>query len=117
MRNFADRFAKLERVSEVTMKIKFRQTGGFAGLTKAVEIDTAQLSPNEAEVMTLMVDRASFFEVSAPPSQAMPDREQYSISIESEGRSHQIDLGASNIPAQLKELVDYLAKKAQYENR
>jgi hypothetical protein len=99
------------------MKIKFRQTGGFAGLTKAVEIDTEQIPPNAAEVLKLMVDRASFFEVSAPPPQALPDREQYTLSIESQGRSHQLQLGASNLPAQLKELIDYLAKQAQYEQR
>lgn len=117
MDNPADRFAQLARVYEVMMKIKFRQTGGFAGLTKAIEIDTAQIPSNEAEVLTLMVDRASFFEVSEPPSQAMPDREQYAISIESEARNRQLYLGASNIPAQLKELVDYLAKQARYEKR
>ncbi|MGB3238068.1 MAG: protealysin inhibitor emfourin [Geitlerinemataceae cyanobacterium] len=99
------------------MKIKFRQTGGFAGLTKAIEIDTAQMPPNEAEVLKLMVDRAAFFEVSSPNSRAMPDREQYTISIESEERSRQLYLGASNIPAQLQELVNYLAKQAQYEKR
>ena len=99
------------------MKIKFRQTGGFAGLTKAVEIDTANIPPNQAEVLKLMVDRSSFFQVSAPPSQSLPDREQYAISIESEEKSHHLNLGASNIPAQLKELVDYLAKQAQYEKR
>lgn len=99
------------------MKIKFRQTGGFAGLTKAIQIDTATLPPNAAEALKLMVENSSFFEISPPSPSSMPDREQYSISIESEGRSHQLNLGASNLPAQLKELVDYLAKQAQYEKR
>ncbi|HIK32112.1 MAG TPA: hypothetical protein IGS17_07595 [Oscillatoriales cyanobacterium M59_W2019_021] len=99
------------------MKIKFRQTGGFAGLTKAAEFDTEQMPSGAAEALKLMVDRASFFEVSSPNLRAMPDREQYTLSIESEGQSRQMTLGASNIPAQLKELVDYLAKQAQYEKR
>lgn len=99
------------------MKIKFRQTGGFAGLTKALEIDTAALPPNAAEAVKLMVENSSFFEVAPPSPRGMPDREQYSISIEAEGRSRHLNLGASNLPAQLKELVDYLSKQAQYERR
>jgi hypothetical protein len=112
-----NRLARVERISEEMMNIKFRQTGGFAGLTKAIEIDTTKIPPNEAEVLKLMLDRASFFEMSVPSPGAMPDREQYTLSVESEGRSRQLQLGASNLPAQLRELVDYLSKQAQYEKR
>lgn len=84
------------------MKIQFRQTGGFAGLGKAVAIDTARMPPNEAEVLKLTIEQSSFFDVSAPPASAMPDREQSAIAIESEGRSRQIQLGTARSQYNLK---------------
>jgi hypothetical protein len=99
------------------MKIRFRQTGGFAGLVKSAEIDTEQLPPAEAEQLTALVTQANFFELPEPTAAARPDEEQYTIAIESGGRSRELHLGHLSIPAQLKPLVDRVAKRAQYEKR
>jgi hypothetical protein len=99
------------------MKIKFRQSGGFAGLVKSVEIDLDDLSGEEAEELKSLIEQADFFELPEPPRQTLPDMEQYSISIEAEGKTRKIHVGRSNRPDNLKPLIKHLAKKAKYEKR
>lgn len=99
------------------MKIQFRQTGGFAGLAKSAEIDTDQVAQEEAETVQSLVEQCAFWEVPSPASRSLPDQEQYSITIEAEGRSRTMHLGRSNLPTDLKPLVNYLTKKATYEKR
>ncbi|MGQ4646380.1 protealysin inhibitor emfourin [Lyngbya aestuarii] len=99
------------------MKIKFRQTGGFAGLAKSIEIDTEQIATDEADRLKSLVNQSSFFDVPQPISQTMPDQELYSITVESQGRSHQLHLSRSSVPGQLKALVDCVAQLAKYEKR
>lgn len=99
------------------MKIRFRQTGGFAGLVKSAEIDTEQLPPAEAEQLASLVTQTHFFELPEPRATARPDEEQYTLAIESGGRSRELHLGRLSVPAQLKPLVDQLTKRAQYEKR
>jgi hypothetical protein len=99
------------------MKIQFRQTGGFAGLVKSAVLDTEQMPAEEAEVLEDLVSQSGAFELSAPATGAMPDREQYTLFIESGGRSCKLSLSAGNIPAQLTSLLDYVLKQATYEKR
>jgi hypothetical protein len=99
------------------MKIRFRQTGGFAGLVKSVELDTEQMPAADAEVLNYLVQQADVFEVSISGGRSMPDGEQYMLFVESDGRSRNLNMGMGTIPAQLKPLIDYVAKQATYEKR
>ncbi|MEB3358035.1 MAG: protealysin inhibitor emfourin [Synechococcales bacterium] len=99
------------------MKIRFRQTGGFAGLSQSAELDTSQLPPTEATQIEQLVDQASFWEMRPPQRQIFPDQEQYSVTIESEGRSRTLHMGRSKIPPALKPLIDRLARDATYDKR
>jgi hypothetical protein len=105
----------LQKVEE--MKIKFRQTGGYAGLVKSIEIDSEQVSMEEAQRLQSLVDQAAFFDLPDPGQQVMPDEEQYWITIESIGRSRGISMGRSSVPTALKALINYLADQAKYEKR
>jgi len=99
------------------MKIKFRQTGGFAGLTKSAEINRENLSKEESDMLNSLVEQSKFFEIPEPTPDAAPDIEQYSISIESEGKTREMHLGRSNVPETLKPLIKHIAQKAKYEKR
>jgi hypothetical protein len=99
------------------MKIRFRQTGGFAGLAKSVEIDCERLPPEEAAFFRSLVDQAGFFELPEPPQRSLPDEEQYSITVEATGRARHLYMSRSGVPAPLRPLVDYLIKRATYEKR
>jgi len=99
------------------MKIKFKQSGGFAGLIKSVEINCDDLSEEESEVLNAMVKQAKFFELPKSTPHAAPDIEQYSISIELEGKTREMHVSRPNVPKALNPLIKHLAKKAKYEKR
>jgi hypothetical protein len=100
------------------MKIKFRQTGGFAGLTKSANIDADQLPDNETGMLRTWIEQANFWSMPKPSSgRSLPDQEQYSITIEADGRSRTLHMSYSSVPTELKPLVDFLRSKATYDKR
>jgi hypothetical protein len=99
------------------MKIDFRQTGGFAGLTKAVTITNSEISGEEADEINTMVSESEFFSIPEPPADTNPDEEQYFISIENEGQARKIFMPRSKVPSELKPLISFLKKRAKYEKR
>jgi hypothetical protein len=99
------------------MKIVFRQSGGFPGLTRSIEIDLDEITVQEAESLKSLVDQSRFFKFPEPVHRVMPDEEQVFISIEMTGCSRSIFLGKSELPDDLKPLVKYLSKRAKYEKR
>jgi len=100
------------------MKIKYIQTGGFAGLTKIAEIDTDKLSANEAEVYKKFIKESDFFNIpSIDDSRSLPDVENIIIKVEDEGKSHSVRFNILNIPNKLKPLVDNLQKLAKIKKR
>ncbi len=99
------------------MKIKFQQSGGFAGLVKSIELDRNNLSDEEFGALKSLVEQSKFFDLPEPDPQTMPDMEQYSISVEAGGRSREMHLNQSTLPKELKPLIKHMAKKAKYEKR
>ena len=98
------------------MKIRFRQSGGLAGLAKVAEVDAEQVSGRELDRLRTIVDAA--LAEAIPESQpALPDEEQYYIEIEIEERRQSILVARSSVPGPLRPLIDYLEKRAEYEKR
>ncbi|MHA1275855.1 MAG: protealysin inhibitor emfourin [Candidatus Helarchaeota archaeon] len=95
------------------MKIKFVQTGGFAGITKEAEIDT-DLEPEEStSAIQKALDESQFFSLQSKDSAPRPDMEQFFITVEKEGQSHMVQLDTMNIPEKLKPLINDLKKRAK----
>jgi hypothetical protein len=99
------------------MKIKFRQTGGFAGLAKSAEVDVNELPPDAAQAVQAIVEEKPKFSVPAMFRWNKPDEEQYQITVEAPGQSRQLHMTRSSVPAPLKSLVNHLAQQATYEKR
>lgn len=59
----AVKFYKISLWNILEMKIKFLQTGGFAGLVKAIEIDCYKVSKEEAENLRGLADQIRFFDI------------------------------------------------------
>ena len=75
----------------MTMKITYRESGGFAGLTKSAQIESDTLSEEETEALKSLIDKPQDFDISDRGREPMPDREQRSITVEWEGRSRTPD--------------------------
>jgi Emfourin len=99
------------------MKIKFRQTGGFAGLSKSIEMEQKSLSKEETATLKSLIEQADYFELPESTPQSAADMEQYLINIEMNGKTREIFVGRKNMPKNLKPLVKHLAKKAKYDKR
>ncbi|NQT17074.1 MAG: hypothetical protein HQ582_30230 [Planctomycetes bacterium] len=98
------------------MKIRFTQSGGFAGLIRTVQVDSDQVPNDEAGRLQTMVDEA--FRQAIPEAQpALPDEEQYHIEIEIETRRETILIARSSVPGPLRPLIEYLEQRADYEKR
>jgi hypothetical protein len=92
------------------MRIDFARSGGLAGLTMAVSIDTARLPPDAAAVVDAALSQADLAELAARPRQpaAGADRYQYDLTIERDGECHSLSFPESEVPPELRPVVDAL---------
>ena len=98
------------------MIIRFRQSGGVAGVARVAEVDCGRIPEEEAGRLRTMVDRA-LAEAISEPRPALPDEEQYSVEIEIEHRRETILVARSSVPDPLRPLIEYLDRLAEYEKR
>ncbi len=92
------------------MRLTFRQSGGFAGLTRGVEVDASELSEGLARAIEQLVRSG------AKASQATPearDLTTYALTIEDAGRTHQLAFDDMSIPAEAGPLLAYLQRRAK----
>lgn len=94
------------------MKIVCERTGGFAGLTLRAEVDSSELSATESRKMEKLVEGAKPFEQPEKAKGSMPDQYQYDLTIEDKGRAHSIQTNDTAVSDEMKELIDWVIKKA-----
>ena len=98
------------------MRVEFTTEGGiafFPGLSRPAVIDSADLAPADAAELKRLVDDAAFFERPAP-ARTMPkgaaDYQQYTISVDDQGRRHAIRLADPVEDPRLQALLDFLRR-------
>ena len=98
------------------MRIHFERTGGFAGMRVTSTVDTDSLPPDDARDLADMVDDSGFFDLPAAftsPPGGEPDRFQYKLTIESEGRRHTVEMGEATAPDSIRPLLRRLTTLAR----
>ncbi len=99
--------------------IWFERSGGFAGISTSIEIDSKSLSSEESEELKQLIDRSGFFKDykndSTPGN--MPDQFQYKISIECEGEKQTVEFGESTVPESFRPLINYMTQKARFKRK
>jgi hypothetical protein len=96
-------------------QVHFERTGGFAGIRLATSVNAADLPADEARALEEEIQAARFF---GQPEQIRsagnePDRFQYKITVEQEGKSHTVEVGESAMPETLRPLVEHLGNLAR----
>jgi hypothetical protein len=98
-----------------SLRISIERSGGFAGITMRTTVDARDLAPGEAQKLRELVDQAGF--MSLPPKIAsrspQPDRFQYELRLEEEGRQYAVTVSEEALPEKLKPLVKWLMEKAR----
>jgi hypothetical protein len=101
------------------MKIHFERSGGFAGISTSVTVDSNSVSFEEQNIVKNMVDTARFFEL--PSETPLPKRGadyfKYKIRVETEEKSHTIKTNDMTMPSELRPLVNYLEKKTKWSTK
>ena len=97
------------------MYIEFERSGGFAGLSLQLRVDTATLPEAEAAELQQMVQQSAFFTV---PEQSVAnlsgaDRFNYKLTIELDGQRHTVETMNSSSPASLQPLLERLTRMAR----
>lgn len=91
------------------MRVSCKKTGGIAGLKVSAEVDSEQLSAEQAQKMKDLVEQANLFDQpSKPGGKSMPDQFQYEITVEDQGKSHSFVTNDAAASDELLELADWL---------
>jgi hypothetical protein len=92
--------------------IVFKRTGGFAGLSTRMEIDSTDLEPAEAMELKQLIEGSGFFEAFTPGYSIiqMPDQFQYHITIEHLGNRRTLELNDGAVPDLIRPLIHYLVR-------
>ncbi|WP_339377709.1 protealysin inhibitor emfourin [Merismopedia glauca] len=98
---------------ELPMKIKFRQSGGYAGLRIGCELDTNLLPPEEATKLQSLVEQSDIFPTKSDRSENTADLINYEITIETKEGTHQVTFDDLTLPENIIPLLDYLQDRAK----
>ncbi|UFS72589.1 hypothetical protein LPW11_10420 [Geomonas sp. RF6] len=92
------------------MQIFFEQSGGFGGLRFHVAVETEKLPAEEADRVKGLLAEADFFHlpgrIVSPRPQ--PDRYQYFLKVEGEGKCHEVTVSEEAVPEHLAPLIKWL---------
>ena len=86
------------------MRLTFRQSGGYAGLSRGCELDSDELSAEEREALAWLVGQDEHREAAAPPSRAR-DALAYEIHVEGDGPSRTFFIDQANTPGAVEPLI------------
>ena len=92
------------------MKLTFRQSGGFTGLSRGCEIDDADLTRAEAARLRRLVERSRLADVAAPAEAR--DVTTYEITVETPDGVRRATFHDLAVPEQVQPLLDFLQGRA-----
>jgi hypothetical protein len=94
------------------MKVRYRQTGGFAGLSLGADLDTDKMPTSEAEELVRLVKQAALDKVGDKKSSGGRDLTNYEIIVDDSGRTIKGSFDDMTIPSNVQPLLDFLNRRA-----
>lgn len=94
------------------MKIRFRSTGGFAGLNLGCDLDTEALPEPEATLLTRLVHNAKLKKTSTKKSDRGRDLVNYEITIKEPQGATTATFDDLSVPPEAEALLDFLRERA-----
>lgn len=97
------------------MQVEFVRSGGFAGISLTVRVDSGTLPPADQAALEKNVSAAGFFDLPAQikPSSPAPDGFEYRLTITSSSQSHSVIVSEGVVPDDLRPLLDQLTDLAR----
>jgi glutamate mutase epsilon subunit len=100
-------------------RIKFERTGGFAGMRIARDLKVDDLSDEQADRLSELLDDLDFEELpeQMTDTQSMPDQFTYTITIETQKGEHTVITGDASAPEKMQELLRLLNRLARTQRK
>jgi Emfourin len=95
------------------MKVGFRQSGGFAGLVRGIDLDTSKLDADQASELEQLVAASGIQGTKSVRKQAAPDQFQYEITIEQDDQISKLSFDEHTLPTAAQPLYRYLKPQAR----
>jgi hypothetical protein len=95
------------------MKVRFRQSGGFAGLVLGCDLDTSTLPPAEAQELTRLVKQANLEKIQTRRSEKARDLQNYEVAVEGDGITAKATFDDMSVDANVEPLLDFLRQRAR----
>ncbi len=95
------------------MKIKFRESGGFAGLIRGCDIDTKQLSAQQTAELESLVTHSGIFQRQGKATPNARDVFNYELVVETSQGTHRASFNDMNLPESAIPLLEYLQERAE----
>lgn len=97
------------------MLVFLERTGGFAGISKTIRVDTNTLPSQTVEELSRLVASADFFQL---PEQiigdnSQRDRFQYRLTIEDHGQQHTVIVSETALTNTIRTLIEFLNQLAK----
>jgi hypothetical protein len=95
------------------MKVKFVQSGGFAGTVKGCQLDTAALAPDAAQELQRLIQASGICASGTLLSEKGRDLQHYEMIIDDGIRKTELVFDDSTVPQAAKALLGFLKKHAR----
>ncbi|BAY80814.1 hypothetical protein NIES267_02790 [Calothrix parasitica NIES-267] len=92
------------------MLISLERSGGFTGISKVIEVDTAKLPQNQSEELSMLLETANFFNLPGYIAAGSNQRDgfQYTLRVEDKDKQNAVTVSESAIPDNLKPLMEWI---------
>jgi hypothetical protein len=94
----------------MTLKIRYVQSGGFAGLIRGCTLDAAALAPAAAAVMKRLVEAAALGKLETARTRGVADLLLHDFNIETDDGAFHLSFDDLTLPPALKPLAEFLAR-------
>lgn len=97
----------------MTLKIRYVQSGGLAGLIRGCTVDAASLAPAAATVLKGLVKAAPLAKLKTARTKGVADLLLHDFSIETDAGTLHLSFDDLTLPKALKPLVAFLARRSK----
>ena len=97
------------------MKVHFERSGGFAGISTSVSLDTDKMPQDESAQLHQMCNSMNFFNLPSnlDAKSGAADLFRYKITVESKDGKHTVETTDQSMTPEFENFVNYLSDKAQ----
>ena len=94
------------------MKVSFRQSGGFAGLVKGVDLDSSNMAADQGQQLEKLAAASGIQGSTTARLQVARDLMQYDIRIEQNSQVSKLSFDDKTVPPAVQPLLTYLKSQA-----